>query len=128
MTPTYEDLQEQVRELRATLKQLTGSEPEHARLRALFGLTPKQAQTLSLLINAPRCTVDSIYANVFEYPNGDGPDFRIIRVIISQIRSRLRAFSAPGQIVTYYGNGTYELSSDLRSWLKGKIEPEAIAA
>lgn len=128
MTPSYEDLQERVHYLTGQLAELRGAPTQHMALRQAFGLTSRQAGVLALMLNAPRTTCDAIYANVFERPNGDGPEWQIIRVVVSQLRRRLEAFKAPGKIVTYYGSGTYEMSPDLRAWIKARLQPQEIAA
>lgn len=128
MTPSYEDLQEQVAYLKDMLAELRGDLPQHARLRSEFGLTPKQAATLALLLNGERVSVDAIYSNVFEHHNGGGPDTPIIRVVVSQLRRKLSLFQAPGTILAYYGMGIYELSSELRAWIQQRLEPLQVAA
>lgn len=125
--PSYEDLQEQVAHLNGLLAELRGAPPLHAALRQEFGLTPKQAGVLALMIGAPRTSCDAIYANVFEHANGDGPCWQIIRVVVSQLRRRLEAFRAPGKIVTHYGSGIYEMSPDLRAWLKARLAASDVA-
>jgi DNA-binding response OmpR family regulator len=122
MTATIESLRAEVEYLREQLSGLTGSPDYQSRLRMEFGLTPKQAGILALFMNTSRPVSQSIvYANVYEYPGGDGPDFPIVKVGISQLRRKLESFKAPGRIANSYGTGTYQLSDDLREWVRERV-------
>ncbi len=122
MTPTYEDLQEQVRDLRERLNGVTGTVETHDQLRHAFGISPKQARTLAVLMNATRpVTTTALYLNVFEHANGDGPDLASVKVCLSQLRRRLQEFNAPGRISNAYGTGSYTMSPELRAWVAERV-------
>lgn len=130
MTPTYDALQEQVRELEGMLSQLRGDVTQQARLRMEFGLRPKHAAVLALLVNTARpISADAIYANVFEHPNGDGPVLATVKVSICQLRQRLANHSAPSpSIPSAYSTGCYYLTTEFRDWLAERLAPKAVAA
>lgn len=129
MTPTIEDLQEQVAYLKERLGRLTGSPDQHEALRIEFGLSPKQAGTLALMLNTGRpISTETIYANVFEHHDGGGPDTPIVRVCVSQLRRKLESFKAPPGISSAYGTGCYQMTPDLRAWVQARLQPREIAA
>jgi len=122
MTPTIEDLQEQVRDLRERLNGVTGTVEAHDQFRHAFGISPKQARTLALLMRATRpVTTTAIYLNVFERDCGDGPDLASVKVCLSQLRRRLQEFNAPGRISNAYGTGSYTMSPELRAWVAERV-------
>ena len=123
MTPTYEEVCDQVAVLQSRLEQLTGTPELRDRVRQTFKLSPKQAAIITLLLKTRRpVTAEMVYANVFEHPNGDGPEQKIIAVTVCQLRSRLRALDAPGGISSSYGTGAYTITDDLRAWLNARLE------
>ena len=122
MTPQIEDLQEQVRYLRERLDDLVGTVDQKTKLRHAFGLSPKQAGTLALLMGATRpVSTTAIYLNVFEHDNGDGPDLASVKVCLSQLRRRFADFKAPGGISNAYGTGCYTLAPELRAWIDERV-------
>lgn len=122
MIADVETLRAEVESLRGRLAGLIGAPDYQTRLRMEFGLTPKQAGILALFMGVTRpVTTETIYANVYEHENGDGPDFPIVKVGISQLRRKLASFQAPGGISNAYGTGSYQLSPDLRAWVAGRV-------
>lgn len=90
-------------------------------LREAFGLSDKQGRILALLFRSGRTvTLEAIYGQVFQYANGDGPDSQIVRAVISKLRQRLRAFKAPGSILSVYGTG-YRITPELESWISARL-------
>ena len=127
MTPTYDDLQEQVRYLRGRIEDLTGTEDQVTRLRASLGLMPRHAAVLALLVNTNRGLRDeAIYNAVFEHANGDGPTMGTVKVAISTIRSKVRALGAPERTIPVaFGTSSYSLTPEFREWLSDRL---AVAA
>lgn len=122
MTPTYDDLQEQVRYLREKLDGVTGTADHKTSLRHAFGLSPKQAATLALLMGATRpVSTTAIYLNVFERDCGDGPNLDSVKVCLSQLRRRFADFKAPGGISNAYGTGCYTIAPELRAWVSERV-------
>lgn len=130
MTATIEDLQEQVVHLKGMLAELRGGIDQHTQLRHAFGLSPKQAQALALLLNTTRpLSLETVYANVYEHPNGGGPDFPIVKVAMSQLRLKMGDRGAPsGGIAAAYGTGCYSLTPELRAWIQQRLAPMQVAA
>jgi hypothetical protein len=122
MTATIESLRAEVEYLRERLNGVTGTVEAHDQLRHAFGISPKQARTLALLMRATRpVTTTAIYLNVFERDCGDGPDLASVKVCLSQLRRRLAAFNAPGRISNAYGTGAYTMSPELRAWVNDRV-------
>lgn len=122
MTPSYEDLRAEVTDLRERLNGIIGTVDHRDQLRHAFGLSPKQADILAILLKAKRpVSTDNLYANVFEYVNGDGPSLAIVKVCLSQLRRRLAAFNAPGGISNAYGTGSYTMTPELRAWVSERV-------
>lgn len=131
MTPTYDDLSEQVKALTDTLSQLQGGPDQHVRLRTEFQLSAQQARLVALLVNTHRpLSVETIYANVFEQPNGDGPVIASVKVAVCKIRARLAELGAPEpSIPCAYGTSRYYLTTEFRAWLSNRLaDDQAVAA
>lgn len=87
----------------------------------------KAARILAMLLPTHEGrTREAIWAAVFQHPNGDGPEIKIVDVQVSQLRSDLRAAKAPGNIECVWGWG-YRLTPELRAWLRDRVEMEAAA-
>jgi hypothetical protein len=122
MTATIESLRAEVEYLRERLSELTGTVDQKTQLRHAFGLSPKQAGTLALLMGATRpISTTAIYLNVFERDCGDGPDLASVKVCLSQLRRRFADFKAPGGISNAYGTGCYTLAPELRAWVAERV-------
>lgn len=122
MTPSYEDLQAQNAWLKEQLDGVTGSTNYQTELRHAFGLSPKQAGILAVLMNAKRpVTTTTMYSLVYEHENGEGPDHPIVKVGISQLRRRLRAFRAPEGVTNAWGTGGYTITPELRAWVSDRV-------
>lgn len=126
MTPTYDDLVDEVKVLRTRLSDLTKTD-EALKLTVALGLTPKQSQLLALLYqhDGP-VSMDKIYGAVFQHDDGDGPEPKIIDVCICRIRAKVRGCGWPGQIITV--RRARSLSPDLRAHIASILAPQAIAA
>lgn len=115
-----EELKEENAFLKQRIAELTG-ENDRITVQRAFGLSPKQAGVLALLLRNKRVvTRQALYSEVFEHDNGDGPFTQIMAVVVSKVRVRLREFKAPGTIQTVYGSG-YCLTDDLRAWLDARL-------
>lgn len=122
MTPNEEALRAEVEYLRERLDGLVGTVDHKTQLRHAFGLSPKQAGTLALLMGATRpVSTTAIYLNVFERDCGDGPDLASVKVCLSQLRRRFADFGAPGGISNAYGTGCYTIAPELREWISGRV-------
>ncbi len=108
--------------LKARLAEFQGDTDQRSLLRETLRLGPQQAQLLALLFNSKKpVTVQAIYDNVFEKPNGDGPLPNIIRVQMANLRARLKKAGAPGTIHATYGAARYALEPALREWLENTV-------
>jgi len=125
--PSYEELEDEVRVLRARLAEV--SRPlESARLCALLRMRPQQGRLLSYLLGRTSATKAMIYTAVFEDEDGGGPDDKIIHVTIFRIRQALVEARAPGAIETL-GQSGYGINGPLRSWLTERLaDPVAAVA
>jgi hypothetical protein len=122
MTPNEESLRAEVEYLRERLDGLVGTVDQKTQLRHAFGLSPKQAGTLALLMGATRpVSTTAIYLNVFEHDNGDGPCLASVKVCLSQLRRRFADFKAPGGISNAYGTGCYTIAPELRAWIDERV-------
>lgn len=133
MTPTYEDLQEQVVYLQGRLAELTGENAREPLLKVIVGVNPKHAAVLAVLLHAApgRYVSDAaIYQAVYEHQNGDGPCATSVKVAICKLRLRLGDLRAPHGIETAYGHG-YRATPELRAWLQDRLDAlhaQAVAA
>ena len=103
---------------------------ESAMLRDVFRLPPTGAALLMLLVKRAEMVTmkGTIYRAVFQYENGDGPDPKIIDVVVCGLRRRLKGLGASGAIHTVWGQG-YRADSDLADWVTGRLQPHrALAA
>lgn len=122
MTSIEEQLRAEVADLREKLAGLVGSTDLRTDLRHAFGLSPKQADVLAVLLNAKRpVSTENLYANVFEYDNGDGPNLAIVKVSMSQLRRKLERSGAPHGISSAYGTGCYAATAPLRAWVSERV-------
>lgn len=119
---TYEDLQDEVTVLRERLADLTSVNLSD-RLRMLLGLTPQEGRVLAFLHGRPEARKEVIYTACFERDNGDGPDIKILDVVVCRIRAKLAPIGLPGGIDTQWGIG-YSMSPLMRAWLDARLEGE----
>ena len=115
--------------LRHKLELLTGGQAVQEYLRGTLNLSRQMSGILALLLKRPYAVAKStIYTQVFERPDGSGPDEKIIDVQICKLRTRLATAGAPGNISCAYGTHAYGLSPDLRAWLQALVQPMEMAA
>lgn len=115
--------------LRQKLEQLTGGQIIKEYLRSTLNLSNQMGGMLALLLKRPYPVAKStIYTQVFERPDGSGPDELIVNVQMCKLRDRLAQSGAPGGISCAYGTGSYALSPDLRAWLQALVQPMEMAA
>lgn len=126
--PTYEDLREQVSDLRQRLAAATGQSLAGS-MRTTFGTTNRGSRVLAMLYTCPGVvSVGLIYDEVFADPaTGEGPGMDTVKIQIHYIRKTLREMGAPDGIVAEWGFG-YRLTKDLRGWIAGRLSPVAVAA
>lgn len=131
MTPSYEALQEQVRDLRSKVAELTGRNIAGA-IRAVTGLTFTQSKIVAVLYACPGVVAQgAIYDTALADPaTGDGPDMHALKVHVSMARSTLKKAGAPEQAIRHDFNFGYYLTTEFRAWLRARLEaPEmAVAA
>ena len=132
MTPTIEDLQEQVRYLRERIADITGQTAAQ-RIRVATGMSYRQSCIVAMLYSCPGVVSTSmIYDAVFADPaTGDGPDTAVVKVAICMARKALRRAGSPELTIRHDFNFGYYLTPDFRSWLRGRLEalqPQEIAA
>lgn len=130
MSVVEEQLRAEVATLQDMLAQLRGSIDQVHQYRTAFSLPPRHARLLALLVNTRRpLSVETIYANVFEHSNGDGPGLDSVKVAVSEIRSRLGARGAPDRsIPSAFGTASYSLTPEFRTWLAAHLQPMECAA
>lgn len=127
--PTYEDLQEQVRDLRRRITDITGENIAGA-IRAVTGLTFKQSSIVAMLYACPGVVANgAIYDTVLADPaTGEGPDLQTLKAHISMARSVLKKAGAPELTIRHDFNFGYYLTTEFRAWLKARLEAPEMAA
>jgi DNA-binding response OmpR family regulator len=127
MSVYIEQLEAEVARLRALVGELTASD-RGVQLRGVLRLSPQEARLLALIEAKGKASRDAIYGAIFEDIHGDGPELKIVDVIICKLRRKLREQNATGSIQTVWGWG-YELSPELGAWLADLTAPrQALAA
>lgn len=126
-TPSYDYLLDENRVLKERLAALTAPDAT-LRLHSALSLTPKEAKLLAVMLDSPEpLDKGRLYDLVFQYDNGDGPEVKIVDVVICKIRRKAEKGGWPGKIETLWGTG-YRLSQELRLFLSSIAHPEAVAA
>lgn len=128
MQPTYDDLLDENRALKAQIAELRFV-PEADVLRTALRITPKQAQLLLFIADRDLATKTAIYAGVFQHDDGDGPIDQIVNVTICHLRRRAREQGWPGRIENIWGTG-YRMDADQKAFVHGiaRPQPERLAA
>jgi DNA-binding response OmpR family regulator len=106
MSPREQELEERVAWLSQQVRTLSGKD-EAAEYRAAFGMSRQEAEVLALLVSRagmPQST-GTIYEQVFQHANGDGPEWHAVKVVVYHVRRKLAAAGFGSVIQTLYGNG-----------------------
>ena len=125
--PSYEDLWDENVVLKERLAALLNDQPAMVlkdRLRLPGMQSPR---VLALLLDRQRVAKDAIYGMIFEQANGDGPELKIVDVVVSKTRKALSEAGAPDGITTIWGVG-YGITDELRDYCLALLQPRAIAA
>lgn len=106
MSPREQELEEQVAYLSRQVRELTGKD-EAAEYRAEFGMSKQEAEVLAMLVSRPGMpqSTGAVYDHVFLRPNGDGPEWHAVKVVVYHVRRKLRLAGFKDAIQTLYGNG-----------------------
>ena len=122
MTPTYEDLQEQVRYLRDQLADVTGKDLA-ASIRAVTGLTFRQSRVVAMLYSCPGVvSTEALYDGAIADPaTGEGPSTGTLRAHISMARKVMLAAGAPEAPINPDLNFGYRMSAATRAWLRDRL-------
>lgn len=130
MTAREDELQAQVDYLKELVDELTRVTAVPA-LQGALGITNKQARLLLVLTKRANFAVskETVYRAVFEHENGDGPENKIMDVVLCRLRTALRDANAPGEIVTIRAAG-WKSTPDLTAWVRSITNPsdEQVAA
>ena len=125
---SYEDLEAENAELKERLAALIGDWPAVEQYRLMLGVHPQAAKVCVALLKATGwVSTEALYREVFQHENGDGPDIKIVNVVVHNLRKALRKIGAAGQIASAWGYG-YTMTPDLRAWLRQAVQPYAVAA
>lgn len=114
-----EEMREEIAHLRRQIAELRGADRVTS-LKVALNLPPQRARVLALLEKRGQASRDVIYGQVLEYANGDGPEFKIIDVVVCHLRKKLKALGAPDGITTIWGIG-YGVTPELQSWLAERV-------
>lgn len=123
-----EQLEAEVDRLQHIVDTLTASD-QAQKIRAAVGVTPTCAKILACLLAAPSNgrSNEALYAYAMQYDNGDGPEIEGLKVHMTNARNALRKAGAPEGIVCVWGWG-YRMSVGLQTWLRARLQPQAVAA
>lgn len=125
MTPTIEDLQVQVSDLRDRLNKATGMNLA-GEIAVQLGVENRTARLLALLLACPGVvSSELLWSEVFsDHATGDGPEIHNVKVHLSKARRRLRDLGGPESIVAVIGLG-YRMMPDLRAWMNARLQVAA---
>lgn len=94
-------------------------------------LAPQQAKMLLVLTRRANFPIsrETVYRAVFEHDNGDGPEVKIMDIVICNLRRVLRRERAPGSIDTVWGQG-WKTTPELTAWVRAIVrgDDEQVAA
>lgn len=129
MKPSYEELEERLRDANNRIAELSG-QGLAGQIRSGVGLPLRAARVLALLYAAPGLvSAGLIWAEVFSDPaTGDGPHVDSVKVAICQARRRLKERGHTGpSIVNEWGFG-YRLMPGARAFVAARLQPMEMAA
>ena len=129
MKPSYEELEERLRDANNRIAELRG-QGLAGQIRSAIGLSPAGARLLSLLYVAPGLVSSGlIWSEVFSDPaTGDGPCMETVKVRVCQARRRFKELGHDGpSIVNEWGFG-YRLMPDARAFIAARLQPMEMAA
>lgn len=110
------------------LRQLREEAPNRALLEAITAklqMPPTQTQIVALLLKRDVVPRESLYRALYSDRPGDGPDMKVIDVLMVQVRKRLAALDVT--LKTAYRRGWY-LTEEDKAFLKGVLgEPWSAA-
>lgn len=118
MSMTEEALRAENRWLKNRIKDLTRLDDWPVIGRALL-CKPQEAKVLTLLWarrDVQFVSRESIYTEVFQRPDGDGPTSNVVTSTIYGLRQALRDAKTPRGITTHYGAG-YSITRELAAWI-----------
>ncbi|MFC5374001.1 hypothetical protein ACFPIF_15665 [Brevundimonas faecalis] len=129
MKPSYEQLEERLRDANMRIAELTGGHLA-GDIRSAIGLEAKCARVLAMLYAAPgMVSAGLIWSEVFADPaTGEGPDLSIVKVSISKIRRRLRALDLSEPTIVHDWGFGYRLIPAVRIFVADRLRPTEIAA